>query len=397
MPDIIVLRKNVTSKFVFTSCSDHDISNLAYRKNGFGITNILNNIGKRCMLKLLTKESSRRDFMNNLVIAPAALAVLSVLQGCSTKKYILPQRSKIIRVTHPDATDKTGGKDNENLNDIVVHKMVEVGIKAFTGKESVEEGWREIIPDPNKKVAIKVNCQITGIYTKSKVMKAVTDGLILRGVSPSNIIIYDLTDNAFSYAGFKKNLSSGIKIGTVSELGGFSWFSYFGIPIRGVGRRFCKVLAGEGRYGCDYLINIPVLKALDGSLEGCSGVTLSMKNHFGSISYCRKLHPTVQDSLAALNAHKLIVKKTRLILVDAIFGEYKWVSGRSQDYVETTNQLLFGNDPVAIDYTGWQMIEKLRQHHGLNPVDPKPIYIHKAAVSYGLGNDDPKKIDLIDI
>jgi len=73
------------------------------------------------------------------------------------------------------------------------------------------------------------------------------------------------------------------------------------------------------------------------------------------------------------------------------------VSGRSQDYVDTTNQLLFGDDPVAIDYTGWHMIEALRRHHGLQPVDPEPTFIHKAAVRYGLGNDDPKRIDLIDI
>jgi len=216
-------------------------------------------------------------------------------------------------------------------------------------------------------------------------------------VSPSHIVIYDLTDNAFPYAGFEKNLSSGIKVGTVAELGGFSWFSYFGIPIRGIGRRFCKVLAGEGRYGCDYLINMPVLKALDGTEEGCAGVTSSMKNHFGSISNCAKLHPTVQDSLAALNAHKLIVKKTRLILVDGIFAEYKWVNGRNQDYVATTNQILLGNDTVAIDYTAWQTIEELRRNHDLGPVHPKPTYIHKAAVEYGLGNDDPKKIELIDI
>ncbi len=67
--------------------------------------------------------------------------------------------------------------------------MVDAGIKAFTGKSSIEEAWRQVIPDKTKKVAIKVNCQTTGIYTKAKVVEAVTDGLILRGVCPSNIVI----------------------------------------------------------------------------------------------------------------------------------------------------------------------------------------------------------------
>lgn len=336
---------------------------------------------------------SRREFLTNMIAASTVIGLLPVLQGCSKKKIKPYLRSKIVRVTNSEATDRSGDKDNLNLNDSVVREMVNIGIKKLTGKDSVEESWKEIIPDPSKKVAIKVNCQITSIYTKAKVVKAVTDGLILRGVPPSNIVIYDLTDHAFSYAGFSKNTESGIKIGTNSELGGYSWLSWFGIPIWGIGRRFCKVLAGEGKYGCDYLINIPVLKALD----GYSGVTISMKNHFGSISNCSKLHSTIQDSLPALGAHELIAKKTRLILVDAIFTEYKWVNGRNQDYVVISNQLLFGSDPVAIDYIGWQMIEKLRRHHGLKPVNPKPSFIHKAAANYGLGNDDLKKIDLIDI
>lgn len=349
------------------------------------------------MIRGLGRISRRKFFENIFRYAVGGFLFTSLLFTRKKRLFADIGKSKIVRVHHPGATDSSGGKDNEHLIQSVVSQMVNEGVKALTGKSSLSVAWADIIPDPAKKVAIKVNCQISGIYTKAKVVKAVTDGLILRGVSPSNIIIYDLTDHAFSYAGFKKNLSSGIKIGTISELGGFSWFSYFGIPIRGIGRRFCKILSGEGRYGCDYLINIPVLKALDGSIEGCSGVTISMKNHFGSISMCKKLHSTVQDSLAALNAHKLIAKKTRLILVDAIFAEYKWVNGRNQDYVDTTNQLLFGNDTVAIDYIGWQMIEKLRRHHGLKPVNPKPTFIHKAAINYGLGNDDPKNIDLIDI
>jgi len=336
---------------------------------------------------------SRREFLASLTIGPTAISLIPLLHSCGRKRSSSPQKSKIIRVTNADATDKTGGKDNANLNEFVLREMVDIGIKAFTGKGSVEEAWQEIIPDPNKKVAIKVNCQITGIYTKAKVVKAITDSLVLRGVSLSNIVIYDLTDNAFSCAGLKKNRGTGIKIGTNTELGGYSFTSWFGIPLPRIGgNRFCKVLAGEGEYGCDYLINIPVLKALD----GYSGVTISMKNHFGSISNCGKLHSTIQDSLAALNTHELIVKKTRLILVDAIFTEYKWYNGRNQDTVDITNRLLFGNDPVAIDYVGWQMIEALRERHSLKPVHPKPTFIHKAALTYGLGNDDPRRIDLID-
>ena len=349
------------------------------------------------MYKKIIKNLSRRNFLfvfaQFLFACFTGLGLTRRLYAYSKNKNFKPEISKIVRVTNLNATDNTGGKDNANLNGKIIKEMVDAGIKKITGKNSVKEAWSKIIPDSSKKVAIKVNCQITGIYTKAKVVKAVTDGLILRGVSPSNIIIYDLTDTAFELAGFKKNLGSGIKIGKNSELGGYSWRSWFGIPVWRIGNKFCKVLAGEGKYGCDYLINLPVLKALD----GFSGVTVSMKNHFGSIAGCSKLHSTIQDSIAKLNAHKLIIEKTRLILVDAIFTEYKWSNGRNQDHVEITNQLIFGIDPVAADYVGWQMIEKIREDHGLQPVNPKPVFIQKAACRYNLGNNNLQKIDITDI
>ncbi len=340
-----------------------------------------------------TPRLTRRHFLADAFLGSLALGLSSFLSSCEGKKYDPPQQSRVVRITNPEATDRSGGKDNVNLNDAAVREMVERGIKRLTNSVTVKEAWEEIIPDPDKKVAIKVNCQVTGIYTKAKVVSAVTEGLIARGVPPSNIVIYDLTDNAFVYAGFEKNRGTGIKVGTCNELGGYSWTTWFKAPLPLVGNKFCKVLAGEGSYGCDYLINMPVLKALD----GYSGVSISMKNHFGSISSPGRLHSTIQDSIAMLNAHDLIVNKTRLILVDAIFAEYKWFNGRDQETVDVTNQLLFGTDPVAIDFIGWQMIESLRRGHSLNPVEPEPLFIHKAAQEYGLGNDDLKRIALEDI
>ncbi len=339
------------------------------------------------------KKVSRRQFAN-FILNIAFLNSFPFLKGLNlAKAQSQPKKSKVVRVTDGKATAAATGKDDADLNESTVREMVEHGIKTLTRESTVEEAWSRIIPDPTKKVAIKINCQVTSIFTKSKVVSAVTDGLIRRGVSPSNIIIYDLRDNAFAYAGFKKNLGHGVKVGTIAELGGYSWLSWFGNPLWDVREKFCKVLAGEGRYGCDYLINVPVLKALD----GWAGVSMSMKNHFGSISNPAGLHPTMHDSIAALNAHRLISRKTRLILLDGIFAGIKWINGRNQDYVVKNNQLLFGLDPVAIDYLGWQAIESYRKNHGLKPLEPTPEYLHIASANYGLGNDDPQHIDLTDI
>ena len=79
--------------------------------------------------------------------------------------------SKVITVFHPNATDGKEGRDNKNLNDKHIKEMIDTGIKTFTGKDDLKDSWIEIIPDPTKKIAIKVNCQIEGIYTKAKVVK----------------------------------------------------------------------------------------------------------------------------------------------------------------------------------------------------------------------------------
>jgi hypothetical protein len=124
-----------------------------------------------------------------------------------------------------------------------------------------------------------------------------------------------------------------------------------------------------------------------------------MKNHFGSIHNPRRLHDTIHDSIAELNAHRFIVNKTRLILVDGIYTMYRWDEKNLQNHkhVDITNQLLFGSDPVAVDTVGWNTISSIRKRHGLKPIEPTPEYINIAASQYSLGNKDLQKINLKDI
>lgn len=169
----------------------------------------------------------RRDFLKSMALLPIVATLMPGINSC-TRKRTAPPVSKVVRVSNTGATDNSGSMDDVNLNEKAVQYMVDSGIKEFTGKSSVEDASKEIIPNYRKKVAIKVNCQITGIYTKSKIVNSVIAGLVRRGVSPSNIIINDLTDNAFSFAGFKKKLTSGIKIGKNSDFGGYSWIYWDG-------------------------------------------------------------------------------------------------------------------------------------------------------------------------
>lgn len=305
-----------------------------------------------------------------------------------------PGRSRLISVHDPDAAPGPG-LDNADLDQGRVREMVNRGVLAFTGAADLRAAWRKIIPDPTRKVAIKVNCQIRGVYTKAKVVQPIIEGLLLCGVPAEHILVYDMTDTAFDLAGFHRNLGPGVQVGTVADFGGYARLFYHRLAnllTGGHGFSAVNLFAGGGRWDCDYLINVPVLKALD----GYSGVTLSMKNHYGSIANPGEHHRDIMEHIPLVNSLPQIRNKTRLIVLDAIFGEYKWINGRDQRHVTRVNKVLIGADPVALDATGWRMIEALRKTHGVGPVAPAPRFIQRAA-EMGLGVADPARIEVREI
>jgi hypothetical protein len=63
--------------------------------------------------------------------------------------------------------------------------------------------------------------------------------------------------------------------------------------------------------------------------------------------------------------------------------------------------LLVSSDPVALDHTGWQMIERKRAEKGLKTLKAEeraPSYIATAADGdHLLGTNDPKKISIVEV
>lgn len=65
------------------------------------------------------------------------------------------------------------------------------------------------------------------------------------------------------------------------------------------------------------------------------------------------------------------------------------------------NGLLVARDPVALDYTGWQIIERKRAEKGMKPLKEmkrEPAYIATAAdAHHRIGINDPKKIEVMEV
>lgn len=340
-------------------------------------------------IKQHSSEITRRKFFKRMSMGAVGggLMISGLYSQDVPKAFAENGNSKIVRLFNPDATDDSDEKNNDNVSGHVVEEMVNAGIKSFTGYQTVEQAWSQIIPDNSKKVAILVNLEKTGNFTKYKTVKPITDGLIASGVPSDNIVIYWKGESALSNSGFVKNTGAGIKMGAVNDLGGYS--SYHHPEISFTIANLIKDPSSP--YYCDYIINVPCLKALD----GYSGITGCMKNHYGT---CSPSHDDIMTRIPFYNSLPEIKDKTRLIVLDALYCEFVFGWGSQRNTVMSkTNKILFSSDPVALDYLCWEMIEAQRSEHGRDPVDPQPEFISNASATYNLGTDNPDRIDITDI
>jgi hypothetical protein len=116
----------------------------------------------------------------------------------------------------------------------------------------------------------------------------------------------------------------------------------------------------------DYLINMPIMKK-----HGAAWVTLSFKNHFGSIQDCAALHgytfPYEDDYTSAYNPLVDIYKnphfgpKTVLTIGDGLYGSRGAQNSVPQPWTTFGNaspcSLFFSQDPVAIDSVMYDFLE----------------------------------------
>jgi uncharacterized protein (DUF362 family) len=133
-----------------------------------------------------------------------------------------------------------------------------------------------------------------------------------------------------------------------------------------------------------------------------AGVTISLKNMFGAIHNPNKYHLNVGDPYIP-DVYMLpgIREKTRLIVCDATTVQYEGGPSYIPYWAWQFDGLLVGRDPVALDYTGWRLIERKRATEGKKPLVAQgrlPAYLETAAhPSRALGTNDPERIELVEL
>jgi uncharacterized protein (DUF362 family) len=265
----------------------------------------------------------------------------------------------------------------------VVLRLLDAGVSHVTGIEAADKAWAKLFAADDV-VALKVNTSGGPLLsTSTTIVDAIVQRLADVGISRDNMVVYDRTDGMLQACGYRTNTGSGLKCGGVEG----HWDDK--VVSQGAFRGRLPVILGL----CSAIVNVPILKDAAGA-----GVTISMKNHFGTISNPSQCHGGGCDPyIADVNALPGIRTKQRLIVCDATSACFEGGPAADPRYIWQPNTLLVGADPVAIDTVGATMIDEKRVQQGfptLEAAGRKPKQLASAAAR-GVGTDDLSQIELL--
>jgi uncharacterized protein (DUF362 family) len=355
-------------------------------------------------------------------------------------KGIYPGRVAWVRDANAATWDGVTGHwwDDAHTNQKVVHGMTSSLLQSLTGRKDGRQAWDALFRSfneahklgssgyrPGERIAIKINCNQdrspewsamasgearkgpprgpqNGLPSPHAVVALVTELIERAGVRGEDIMLYDATGmrnvgqpiytkiransnpqfQAVKFlAGTDYNLSG--RIAATPDMANPIRFSKAELPVGYLPRQVTEA---------KYMINMALLRP-----HGMAGVTLTAKNHFGSIHFPNDggwspavLHGSVlrtqpmgsYNALVDLIAHRHLGGKTMLYMLDGLYtaehnegSVFKWASFGDQ----WASSLLMSQDPVAIDSVG---LDILRSEPRATQVrGHAENYLHEAALA----------------
>ena len=290
----------------------------------------------------------------------------------------------------------------KSLNSASVEIMVNEGIKKLTNKTDVAEAWGQFVSKDDV-VGLKINpIGMKRLSTKPEIVDVIIKGLQSVGVKPNNIIVWDRFEKHMKMAGYPFNTSSnGVRYFSSEPTGGYDKENYYQSDNDKSDKRdkngnisyFSNILTKE----ITSLINIPVMK--DHSI---AGVTLCLKNiAYGVVNNTRRFHPApyfCDPMTAEVCSHPAVTKKLKLHILDCLQACYHGGPVNIKPFdMWNEERIMFSADPVAIDHLGMEIIEKKRRENNKPTILERATKQIKTAAKMGLGTNDRKRIDLIEM
>jgi len=308
-------------------------------------------------------------------------------------KYSMPptgkilKRSKVVVVRSPKVINPSGKVDQTLLSE-----MVGRGLCKLTLESKAEDALRRFF-SPKDQVGLKVNCLAGKMASTHPEVALVCANLLKNsGTKPKDIIIWDRSTSELQEVGFSLN-SNGDDFRCLSTDSQGIGYSYDLVNYMNIGSLVSRIL---DEY-TNALLNIPVLKD-----HGLSGITCSLKNLFGAIHNPNKYHDNGCDPfIADLNALPQIRDKQRLVICDALRVQYNGGPSYHPQWAENFGGIIMSDDPVALDFVGYQIIDKIRSRHKLPTLEKagrKPKHIFTSAdEKHKLGKAKLEEIDLVEM
>jgi len=333
------------------------------------------------------KDISRRDFLKYLGAGAAGLVVNPKLSLGNPK--LDPLASTVVQCYHSNAT--TGS----TINQSVVQVMMDASIKALTGINDVGEAWKSLFPGitASSVVGIKVNC-FTELPTHPAFANCIVGGLTQMMFSgtpfnPYQVVIWDDTDaHLTGNGGYTINYNTPNQVRCYGTSHAGVGYDTIALNVSGVTSYPSRILSQTS----NYVIDAAVLKT-----HGMATVTLTLKNHYGSVNNPGSIHGngSCNPQIPSLNQQIRDVLtptgRVKIWIIDALFGLYSGGPGGSPNC--NPKKLVMSLDPVACDAQGQIAINVERAAHGLGPVNA-PHIITASQAPYNLGTTD---ISLIEI
>jgi len=314
---------------------------------------------------------SRRAFFENVAVAVGGL----LCPGLISAENIAEEHEKKARVVIVQNPSVVSGR---KINAGVAEDMVNRAMCLLTAKESPTAAWKSLFSS-KERVAIKVNTRHPPVAGNREITDAIVKGLKDAGIEENRIIIFDFLDHELTRCRYELNDSSkGVRCYGIRECREMA-----AGPVK---VRVSKILMDEA----DAIINVPAFRH-----HVMAGVTISMKNHLGSIQNPRDLHRDNCLYIADLNALDAIRKKTRLIIADGILGQYNGGPSYRPEFAWEYTGVIAATDTVAVDAVAAEEILLQRHKRGMEgPTQPTIKHIPRAA-ELGLGIADLKNVNVV--
>lgn len=337
------------------------------------------------------KDVSRRDFLKYVGIGALGLVarpkIVRALEGLPLDGTFA---SDVVQCFDAGATS-----GSSTINEPIVQVMVDESIKALTGVPDVGAAWQSVFPGITESsvIGIKVNCINSLHSTHPAVVNCIVSGLARMDFGgtlfrKNNIILWDESDSYLTSGGY--TIYDGADPTRVRCFGtSHSGIGYdtINFNVNGVTSHPSKILSQF----CDYIVDAAVLRT-----HSIANVTLTMKNHYGSVNNPGSLHGgSCSPYIPALNAQiRDVVTPNniqKLFFIDGLFALYSGGPGGSPNF--NPKLILMSRDPVACDTQGQNVINVERQAHGLGALNAAHIRV-AAQAPYNLGTTDVNLIEI---